>query len=136
MDNFSIYINYVEKLKETEINFTEIDLAPEINKKLIDNMNFDSKIRKDISARMVSKLISNEDIYKEDLVRTLARFGLKDIDLIWFQGFTINDKVRFIKFINSALEKENKGLEDHTDRKICKEILVKYVVLFIKNSNI
>ena len=29
MDNFSDYINYVEKLKDTEINFTEIDLAPE-----------------------------------------------------------------------------------------------------------
>ena len=40
---------------------------------------------------MVSKLISNEDIYKEDLVKTLARFGLKDIELIWFQGFTSND---------------------------------------------
>jgi hypothetical protein len=91
MDNFSIYINYVEKLKETEINFTEIDLAPEINKKLIDNMNFDSKIREDISARMVSKLICNEDIYKVDLVKTLARFGLKDIELIWFQCFTNND---------------------------------------------
>ena len=69
---------------------------------------------------MVSKLISNEDIYKEDLVRTLARFGLKDIELIWFQGFTSNDQVRFIKFINSALEKENKGLEDHTEKIIRK----------------
>ena len=81
MDNFSDYINYVEKLKETETNFTEIDLAPEI-KKMIDNMNFDSKIREDILARTVSKLISNKDIYKVDLVRTLARFGLKDIELI------------------------------------------------------
>ena len=58
---------------------------------MIDKLNFDSKIREDISARMVSKLISNEDIYKEDLVKTLARFGLKDIELIWFQGFTFND---------------------------------------------
>ena len=63
MDNFSDYINYIEKLFETGINFTEIDLAPEINKKLIDNKNFDSKIREEILARMVSKLISNEDIY-------------------------------------------------------------------------
>ena len=91
MDNFSDYINYVEKLKETEINFTEIYLAPEVNKKLIDKLSFDSKIREDILVRMVSKLISNEDIYKEDLVRTLARFGLKDIELIWFQDFTSND---------------------------------------------
>ena len=58
---------------------------------MIDKLSFDSKIREDILARMVSKLISNEDIYKEDLVKTLDRFGLKDIELIWFQGFTSND---------------------------------------------
>ena len=40
---------------------------------------------------MVSKLTSYEDIYKEDLVKALDRFGLKDIELIWFQGFTSND---------------------------------------------
>jgi hypothetical protein len=50
-----------------------------------------NKLKEETLVWMVSKLISNEDIYKEDLVRTLARFGLKDIELIWFQGFTSND---------------------------------------------
>ena len=49
---------------------------------MIDKLNFDSKKRKETLARMVSKLISNEDINKEDLVKTLVRFGLKDIELI------------------------------------------------------
>ena len=53
-------------------------LAPEINKKLIDKLRFDSKIREETINRMVSKLISNEDIYKEDKVKALARFGLKE----------------------------------------------------------
>ena len=46
MDNLSKYINYVEKLFETGINFKQIDLAPEINKKLIYKMNCDSKNEK------------------------------------------------------------------------------------------
>ena len=50
-----------------------------------------NKLKEETLFRMVSKLISNEDIYKEDLVKALDRFGLKDIELIWFQGFTSND---------------------------------------------
>lgn len=81
----------MEKVKKSGLKLTGKERAEELNRKLIEKLNSDNHSKEKIKQAISTKLQTQGEIWKQELVNTIIEFGINDIEPIWFEKFSDED---------------------------------------------